>query len=151
MTGWPSWRWSAVADYASGMLYAGCLAAPAIRIIYPGPPPRPEEFYGFMALLMGWGYIPHGEVSWLANPMLVSAWVCNRLSHHKAALALALAAFFLALQFLAGGTFGQIELLPGYYLWLGAILLAAVSGGVGVAASDRERARLAALGARHEN
>lgn len=116
-----------VAIAGSVSLYLACLVAPAFQIL--SPHADRSASYGFFALIFGVA----GHISWWANPLLVSAWVC--IGNEKTSLGLLLAVVSLAIaclflpsgQQLAGGSEGMYPytILFGYYLWLGAIALCA--------------------------
>jgi hypothetical protein len=85
---------STVATLVSVLLYGVCLAAPAVRMSPDGNVP------GYVALMVGYGFILAGVPAWLANPLLLAAWMSNAFSRYSAGLTLALMSLVMALSFL---------------------------------------------------
>lgn len=139
-------RKAAFAFFAgSGALYLGCLLLPAFDILSPHADRAP--YLGFFALALG--AIGHTS-SWLANPLLVLAWYNLGKGRGFATFLSALVAFLLALTFLRGGQqlpagsegMYPYKILVGYYVWLGAISLAALAGLVNGSAGTPEPAAM---------
>jgi hypothetical protein len=125
----------------SGALYLGCLVLPAFDIL--SPHADRASYLGLAAL--GLGAIGHTS-SWLANPLLILAWYNLGKGRGFATFLSALVAFLLALTFLRGGQqlpngsegMYPYRVLVGYYVWLGAIALAAIAGLVNGSAGSYE-------------
>jgi len=119
--------------WVSLLAYAGSLALPAY-LTDTDTLGRRLEHYGLEAFLLGPIGIVGGQVSWLANPLLLVAWVKRAQAHPWPSFYFAVVALCLALSFLAGSTvpvgsagiyryYGAI----GFYVWVGSIVFAAAS------------------------
>jgi hypothetical protein len=82
---------------------------------------------GLGLLLIGWLGVLVGVFAWLANPLLMIAWILTLLGRHRlVAVGCALAAITFSLSFLlhddimaneVGGRSAITEIAPGYWLW----------------------------------
>lgn len=123
------------------MLYGVCLAAPAVRIL---PSSHHDNVSGYVALMVGYSVIVAGIPAWLANPLLLGAWLSNAFSSYSAGLTLALTSLVMALSFLILDTHGgmgiSFERMLGYYLWVASILFAACAAAFAKASIRHEGA-----------
>lgn len=93
--------------------------------------------FGFLGLVVG------GQISWLANPLIIPAWLLllvDSKASDRVSLTLWVVAFFVGNAFLfqgvntseAGGPLQQVTSLGiGYWLWMGSITLSAVAAAHG--------------------
>jgi hypothetical protein len=112
---------------ASYVLYVLCFFLPAYRT------PQ-EEAPAYMAFLLGPLAMLSFQFGWLANPLLVAAWVTLHKRKYKAALITAGLAVALALSFLlypditgAGANRYPYTALSGYYIWLASMTYVAIA------------------------
>lgn len=113
----------------SGVLLVLSLILPAYHVDYYS---TPHTYFGWQALLFGPIGLAAGHFSWIANPLLLFAWL-SRASGGRISFFLALLAFGFAASFLFGHTIaeGSAGMYPyragvGYIAWLAGIALAAV-------------------------
>ncbi|WP_292008652.1 hypothetical protein [Chryseobacterium sp.] len=85
-----------------------------------------------MCFLLGWFVLFDGEISWLANPMLIISWFCLAINKTKISTITSLLAVLLSLSFLfskeiilnEAGHKGPIESYGlGYFLWLASCMV----------------------------
>lgn len=109
-------------------LFALSLALPAIAVLDKplfGGGSHPKEFTGVVCLAMGWLFIP----GWLGNPLFVAAAICHGLRRHRVAivlLSLGILSSLIAPPLLANTKNSMFEyqhLLPGYYVWIGSMVV----------------------------
>lgn len=119
-----------IVHVGSVLLFLICLFLPAFDILSPHADRSP--YIGLAALALG--VIGHTS-SWLANPFLFFAWFSLGRAKGVTSFVSALIAFSLALTFLGGGQLAAgseglypYRILSGYFVWLGAIALAAIAG-----------------------
>lgn len=82
-------------------------------------------------LLQGWQGMSRGVYAWLANPLFAVAFVAAWVSRRRMALVAAGASVLLALSSFAAeqqllrqmDTVPELSLLPGFYVWLAALLV----------------------------
>lgn len=112
------------------ILYGVSLFLPAF--LYVAPQQGNPSSSGFYALVFGVA----GHISWLANPLLVLAWIGLGKKRGTLAACLAIAALLIACTFmrsgqqLAGGSAGTYayEILSGYYVWIASIVVCVLAG-----------------------
>jgi hypothetical protein len=82
---------------------------------------------GWQLLLFGWSAIPHGGVTWLANPVLGAAWAFFLMKHPGRSAGLAALALALMISFLfeskVTSIYSETSTFvagygPGYWLWV---------------------------------
>jgi hypothetical protein len=117
---------------ASIALFLVCLTQDGFYIEGSNPRAWASAFYLF---LLGWLGLLAGTIAWLANPLLIAAWVLFWLRRDRIALALGVAALVCALSFLGVGkllvseapTFAAVTGFGlGYWLWVASIMVIAV-------------------------
>lgn len=118
-------------------LYVLCLALVSLRFEI-----GPEDLRGWFLLLQGWRVtIADGFLAWLANPLLLATFVLLALRRYRLALGCAVAAFGLALTYMAvlemrntahAGSTDTGSLALGYRLWLASMLASAAAAVMGL-------------------
>jgi len=125
---------------ASLVLFLLCLTQDGF--VVDGDNPRAWSQAGYL-LLLGWLGLLAGIVAWLANPLLIAAWIAFALRSHRAALALGIAALLCALSFLAVDTvmvseapsFAKVTGLGlGYWLWIASMAVLAAGSALALTA-----------------
>ncbi len=94
-------------------------------------------FTGLDVLLQGWSAWRDGVLSWFANPCLMAAIAAGLCRKRRQAAAFGVLAALLGLSSLWAGSMAEIAgrsvpelfFLPGFYVWMAA-LLAALTGGI---------------------
>ncbi|MFZ6720304.1 hypothetical protein [Undibacterium sp. Ji49W] len=116
------------------VLYFICLVTPAYHPVIGYA--EAGVYYGWAALLLGPIGLFGGHFSWLANPLLWFSWSKFESKNYNAALGASILAIMMALTFLLNGTIPvgssgsyKYEVLFGYYLWLGSVVLAGFAAG----------------------
>jgi hypothetical protein len=117
------------------VLYFICLATPAYHPVIGYA--EAGVYYGWAALLLGPIGLFVGHFSWLANPLLWFSWLKFRRKNYGTAFVASILAIIMALTFLLNETIPvgssgsyKYEVLFGYFLWLGSVVLAAFAAGV---------------------
>lgn len=89
-------------------------------------------FPGWQLLLFGWSALPHGGLSWLANPAMCAAWLLLALDHPARSAGLAALGLALMLSFLlvseVASMYGEGVMSPaaygtGYALWIASAIV----------------------------
>jgi hypothetical protein len=106
-------------------LFASCLL---FQTVYYAAFPMDKSIgNGWGALVAGWLGLLEGIPAWLANPLLIAAWIAYARSGYQLSLLLSMAATGLMLSFalvteMEIGTSGSAETITnyglGYYLWV---------------------------------
>jgi hypothetical protein len=127
-------RWALVG--LSVALFLLCLTQDGYYV--EGPDPRAWASPAVL-LSMGWLGVFEGVFAWLANPLLLAAWISLALGHQRIALETAAAAVAFALSFFtvdtilvneAGGNARVTGVGAGYHLWVASMLVVVVGGGL---------------------
>ncbi len=136
-------RWRLAVAASLLVLFAIILALPAVAV------GSTTELSGFTLLRRGWEAGEHGIYAWYANPLFVLACVGIAAGCPRIAAALSLLALLFALTSFNAGELARagglpvsgLRFLPGFYLWLAAMVLAVVyaSGAAWVVAARRFR------------
>jgi hypothetical protein len=92
-----------------------------------------DRWPGFGCVLLGWIAVLEGVPAWLANPVVIAAWICLRQRFYRVAAALAAIAAVLALSTCmlfrreiviadSGATAKLSSLDVGFYLWMASMI-----------------------------
>jgi len=126
-------KFTAVGLCTSMVLLAACLAFPAYS---EEGPEGPATAHSLLVLAIGWLGIGYQVHEWLANPLLLLAWILMFARNYKGAAITALAATLVAASFLLreniviseAPTYGRVlGYHAGYWLWLASPAVASLA------------------------
>ena len=95
------------------------------------------DYYGWAALLLGPIGLFAEHFSWLANPLLWFSWMNFHRKFFGSAFVASILAILMTLTFLVNKTIPvgssgnfKYQVLIGYFLWVGSVVLAALAAGI---------------------
>jgi hypothetical protein len=116
----------------SALLYLGALAFPGFYVVQGTEDPKPW-IEGFWLLVFGPFALLQGIVAWIANPLLVAAWIALWKRKRGLGLFFALAGMVFALTFFLNHRFHDgsqmnsiVHAAIGYWLWLASLGVVAI-------------------------